>query len=160
LIVFVSSTYLDLTSHRAVLEASLTMSGCIYNGMEHFAAVPTPTLDVCLDAVRKCDVFIGILGMQYGSCPYGRSLSYTEREYRQAYTLRKPLYIFLVDEQNARVRPMDVEIDPYKIERLRKFKERVLRRHQVARFTSENHLARLVLASLMHAEARLSGAIV
>lgn len=152
--VFVSSTYDDLKSHRAVVEASLQKSGYGFNGMEHFTAEPRPPLDVCLDTVRRSDVFIGILGVKYGSCPPRKRLSYTEREYCLARALRKPVFMFLIDEQNARIAPQYFESDPKKIQRLERFKERVLKRHNVARFTSEDNLAWQILASLRIAEVR------
>ena len=112
--VFVSSTYDDLRSHRSVVEASLRKSGYEFNGMEHFSADPRPPLNVCLDAVRGSDVFIGILGMKYGSCPPGKRLSYTEREYSLAYVIREPVFMFLIDEQNARIAPKHFELIPRK----------------------------------------------
>ena len=151
---FVGSTYDDLKSHRAVVEASLEKSGYEFNGMEHFAAEPRPPLDVCLEAVRRSDVFIGILGVKYGSCPPGQRLSYTEREYRLARALGKPVFMFVIDEQNARIAPQYVETDPEKAARLDRLKKRVLKYHNVARFTSEDNLAWQILASLMIAEIR------
>jgi len=152
--VFVSSTYDDLKSHRAVVEASLAKSGYEFNGMEHFTAEPRPPLDVCLEAVRRSDVFIGILGMKYGSCPPRKRLSYTEREYRLARGLKKPVFMFLIDEQNARIAPQYFEADPGKNERLERLKKGVLKQYNVARFTSEDNLAWQILASLRIAEVR------
>ena len=159
MIVFVSSTYSDLSTHRNTLEASLRMSGYDYNGMEHFSATPTPPLRVCLDAVRRSDVFVGILGMKYGACPNNRKLSYTEREYRLAYILRKPIFMFLIDETSARIRPQDFEINVGKLERLNEFKEMVTRRHTIVRFIDKDHLAWQVLASLRYEEMLTGGMI-
>lgn len=150
--VFVSSTYDDLKSHRSVVEASLYRSGYEFNGMEHFSAEPRPPLEVCLEAVRTGDVFVGLIGMKYGTCPPGKKLSYTEREYRLAYILHKPIFIFLIDEQKAKIAPQDFEKDPVKIRMLERFKRQVLQRHNVGRFTSEDNLAWQVLASLRVAE--------
>jgi hypothetical protein len=152
--IFISSTYEDLKSHRAVLEASLLKSAYQFDGMEHFTADSQPPIEVCLDAVRRSDVFIGILGMRYGSCPRGNRLSYTEREYRLAYTLKKPIFMFLIDEQKATIVPRDIENDRNKAEKLQVLKERVLKRHNVARFTTDDNLAWQVLASLRIAELR------
>lgn len=150
--VFISSTYEDLKGHRAVVEASLQKSGYEFNGMEHFTAEPKPPLEVCLSAVRISDVFVGILGMQYGSCPHGNKLSYTEREFRLACVLKKPVFMFLIDEQKARIAPQDFETDPEKAERLARFKRRSLKRYNIGRFTTEDNLAWQVLASLRIAE--------
>ena len=154
--VFVSSTYDDLKSHRSVVEASLYRSGYEFNGMEHFSAESRPPLEVCLDAVRTSDVFVGILGMKYGSCPPGKKLSYTEREYRLAYALHKPMFFFLIDEQRAKITPQDFEKDPAKTRMLERFKRQVLQRHNVGCFTTEDNLAWQVLASLRVAELRVA----
>ncbi|MGD0856222.1 MAG: DUF4062 domain-containing protein [Dehalococcoidia bacterium] len=152
--VFVSSTYDDLKSHRAVVEASLVKSGYEFNGMEHFTAEPRPPLATCLEAVRRSDVFVGILGTKYGSCPPGSKLSYSEREYLLAHALRKPVFVFLIDEQGARIAPQYFETNPKNIMRLEKLKRMVLKRHNIARFTSEDNLAWQILASLRIAEMR------
>jgi len=155
MIVFVSSTYQDLENYRRVVESSLRMSGYDFNGMEHFGSQNNPSLKVCLDAVGRSDAFVGILGMKYGSSPTGRVLSYTEREYNFAYSLHRPIYMFLIDEDEARIRPTDFETDSNKIGRLRRFKEKVRNRHTISRFYSEDNLAWLILASLRIEENRI-----
>lgn len=155
MIVFVGSTYEDLKNYRSIVEASLYKSGYEFNGMEHFGADSKPPLNVCLDAVSRSDVYIGILGMKYGSSPPQNKMSYCEREYLLARTLRKPIYFFLIDESKAKIAPKDFEKDPEKLNRLEKFKERVLQRYNVGWFTTEDNLAWQVLASLRVAEIRM-----
>jgi len=75
--VFLSSTYEDLVTHRASVELSLSMSGIPFNAMEHFGAAPVPPLATCLKAVDASDVFVGVIGVRYGSSPHGAALSYT-----------------------------------------------------------------------------------
>jgi hypothetical protein len=155
MLIFVSSPYSDLENYRRVVESSLRMSGYDFVGMEHFGAQNNPPLEVCLNAVKQSDVFVGIMGMRYGSSPPSRVLSYTEREYNLAYSLRLPIYMFLIDETRARIRPADFETNPEKVERLRRFKEKVRRRHTITHFCSEDNLAWLILASLRIEENRI-----
>ena len=152
--IFISSTYEDLIEHRNTVESSLSISSINYNAMEHFGSTPRPTIQTCLNTVSASDVFIGILGVRYGGCPPGRKLSYTEREYRLARQLANssimPIFMFLIDERNASVPAQYVGLEtPQQQERLRLFKEFILRYHTVTFFKTPEDLARLVLASLI-----------
>ena len=148
--VFVSSTFDDLIVHRGIVEASLSMSGIPYNAMEHFGSTPRPSIVTCLNAVDSSDVFVGILGVRYGGYPPGLVQSYTQREYGRARSRGLPIFMFLIDERNAVVAPEHMARDSAdKQERLRSFKEFVLRHHTVSFFTTPEDLARLVLASLI-----------
>lgn len=64
----------------------------------HLGTIPThpakSNLDVCLDAVRHCDVFLGVVRPFYGSGKVGER-SITHEEMRLAVALRKPRW-FLV----------------------------------------------------------------
>lgn len=148
--VFISSTYEDLSVHRNTVESSLAISRVEYNAMEHFGSTPRPTIQTCLAAVTASDVFVGILGVRYGGSPPGGCQSYTEREYRLARQRGMPLFMFLIDERNASVAAQYVGMEqPAQQERLRRFKEFVLRHHTVTFFKNPEDLARLVLASLI-----------
>ena len=153
--VFVSSTYIDLIEYRRIIERSLRMSGFDFNGMEHFGSNPQPSIDVCLNAVESSDVFVGVLGMRYGSSPPRRIRSYSEREYMMAYQLHLPIYFFIIDEERALIRPTDIETNPDKIQRLLALKNRVNQRHTVSRFESPDNVAWLILASLVSEEIRI-----
>jgi hypothetical protein len=110
--VFLSSTYEDLVAHRASVELSLSMSGILFNAMEHFGSTPTPPLNTCLDAVKASDVFVGAIGVRYGSSPQNAALSYTEREYQTAKKIGMPILMFLIDMRNAVVAPHLVSGEP------------------------------------------------
>jgi hypothetical protein len=118
--------------------------------MEHFAAGPRPAIRTCLDAVAVSDTFIGILGVRYGGCPPGGVQSYTEREYRLAKSKGMPILMFLIDERNANVPAQYVNMETAEQrDKLKRFKECVLRHHTVTFFKTPEDLARLVLASLI-----------
>ena len=148
--VFLSSTYQDLDAHRSTVENSFSISDIDYNAMEHFGSTLSPPLQTCLDAVRDSDVFVGVLGVRYGSSPPGRILSFTEREYREARLLGMPILMFLIDMRNALVKPELIQNETAEQQaRLVNFKSYVINHHTVTYFTSPEDLARLILASII-----------
>lgn len=48
----------------------------------------------CLDEVKKCDMYILIIGTRYGSIFPNDTLSITHREYREAIEARLPIFAF------------------------------------------------------------------
>lgn len=94
--VFVSSTTTDLSEHRkAIIAAIRRLDGYQCVCMEDFGARDWQADDFCRAKVSECDVFVGILGHFYGSCPNGSQLSFTEREYDKAVETAKPRLMFL-----------------------------------------------------------------
>ncbi len=147
---FISSTYEDLSEHRTILEQSLSISGIDFNAMEHFGSVSTPPLQTCLDAIDQSDCFIGVLGVKYGASPPKSKLSFTEREYQHARSLKIPMLMFLIDPNRAAVSPESLLNETADQQaRLKKLKTSVEKKHTVTYFTTPEDLARLVLASLI-----------
>jgi hypothetical protein len=119
--VFVSSTFRDLAEHREVLRLALESSGYRFHGMEQFTADNRPPLDVALQAMDGCDVYVLIIGDLYGSTPPNRVKSYTELEYRRAREMGLPT-IAIVLADDAEVNRQHVERDPGKRARLDRFR--------------------------------------
>ncbi|MGH3805029.1 MAG: DUF4062 domain-containing protein, partial [Pseudonocardiaceae bacterium] len=79
----------------AVIEA-----GNVPVDMKHFSADERPPAQVCQREVRGADVFVGIVGFQYGSPVRDRpELSYTELEFQEASKAGMTRLVFLLGEE-------------------------------------------------------------
>jgi hypothetical protein len=96
--VFLSSTYKDLAELREIARKALDGMGHYVVRMENFPASSWAADDFCRARVQECDIFLGILGGCYVSCPPKSEISFTEREYLTAIELQKPCFMFLTDE--------------------------------------------------------------
>jgi len=100
--IFLSSTARDLFAHReAVREALARLSGWHVIAMENFGARDAAADEFCREEVKRCDLFIGLVGECYGSSrrddPDGPSFS--AREYDTAEEHQRPRLIFLTGDQ-------------------------------------------------------------
>ena len=120
--VFISSTYTDLKEARQyVLEGILSLNH-IPNGMELFPASNISSWNLIKQIIDNCDYYILIIGDKYGSIS-DDGISFTEREYDYAIENELPIIAFLNDDDN--IGKSKTELDPEKILKLKKFKEKV-----------------------------------
>jgi hypothetical protein len=92
--VFVSSTYHDLQEERQEVMHALLELDCIPAGMELFPAANESQWSLIKRVIDECDYYLLIIAGRYGSCdPEG--VSYTEKEYRFALSIGKPVIAFL-----------------------------------------------------------------
>ena len=97
--IFISSTAKDLAEFRsAAISRIERLDGWKCSNMERFGARAGRTVDVCKRLVQECDLFLGIVGHLYGSCPKDSSASYTEHEYEAAVTANIPRLMFIAHE--------------------------------------------------------------
>jgi len=147
LIVFICSTYSDLSAEReAVLEAIRKLQ-LQHDSMEFFGARSSLPLETCLEEVRRSDILVVIVGHKYGTLVPDKTISFSEAEYSEGYRLGKPCLVYLRDE-NVPILPKHIEREPQKIQALESFKERLKERHTVATFKGANDLAVSVAADL------------
>lgn len=153
---FISSTSRDLSKHRELLKSKLTQMGLSYIAMEEFTAADADAIDVSLEAVRKCDVFIGIYARRYGFVPLDehknpKQLSVTELEYHEAVRLKLPRLLFEVEDgygANTLIETFQDIDDPVQNRKLSAFLDQARKERVFARFTTEELLTAKVLAAL------------
>lgn len=140
--VFVSSTYTDLIQYRDEVSKILNSMGFEVHGMENFGSRTESPLQTCLNEVRLCKIFIGVLGMKYGSIDKSRDKSFIEIEYEVARENSREILFYLINEDEAPVFPKFVDIcgDDNKGARLKKFKDLIKDRHTVSFFKSPTEL--------------------
>lgn len=100
--VYISSALGGLTQERKTVIDVVQRSGCEPVAMEEYGADTRPPLHKCLQDVRSCDVYIGIVAWRYGSCPPGEHKSFTHLEYDEARRCRKTILIFHLDKKAPR----------------------------------------------------------
>lgn len=99
--VFVSSTYYDLQHVRNDIHSFL--QGLGYEPVMHDKGNVTYTQtesleNSCYNEVSTCDILICIIGNKFGTQASGGDYSITMNELRRALSLRKKVYIYIVNE--------------------------------------------------------------
>lgn len=145
--IFLSSTWLDLEEHRKIILFTFARLRKWIEAMEYFGALPESPLEECLKAVRRSDIYVGLIGMRYGSKDK-QGMSITQREYEEAYAANKKILVYLIDEDNHPMLPKFFDIA--EAERLREFKLLLKARHTCAFFSSPQDLAVKVGVDIIH----------
>lgn len=145
--IFLSSTYSDLLEHRRSVLYVLQRMRALIEAMEYFGSDSEVPLAVSLSAVERCDIYIGIFGMRYGSTDTN-GVSITQREYERAHETRKAILIYLLDEDRHLVAPVNVEHGPG-AQRLKELKLKLRERHVCMKFESAADLAGKVALDLV-----------
>lgn len=146
--IFLSSTWEDLKEHRKIVIEDLTRFKLNIEGMEFFGASPATPIKVSLKRVQSSDIFVGILGNRYGTIDSSTMKSITELEYIKAQECNKPIFMYLIDEDNHPVLPRYIEKGDGAIA-LSNFKEIVKREHSIQKFKSPENLSRKMTSDLM-----------
>lgn len=144
--IFISSTYEDMLPYREAVSDALTSIEHLPIGMEQFVSTPDRPLDVCLTDVRRCQLYVVLVGMRYGSIDDETGKSFTELEYEEALKNNIPVLAFVINENECSVLPKFVDTGA-SAEKLKHFKDRLDER-MTSRFTSVEHLKELVVRSV------------
>lgn len=132
--VFISSTYVDLKEERKKVWDTLEKFEVAVKGMEQFGARKSDPLTTCLTEVEQSDIYVGIIGMRYGSEDPKTGKSYSQLEYEKAIDKNKEILIYLIDEDSSSVTPNFIQFD--KIHKLNNFKEILKEKHTVDSFSN------------------------
>ena len=121
-------------SYVAAVERAISAAGHVPVDMAEFPASGRPPAQVCIDKVQDCDVYLGVLGLRYGSPVRDRrKVSYTELEFDTATEAGLDRLVFLLDTGGR-----DLGIPPKElIDRHRVRQDRFRRRVQDSEVTTQ-----------------------
>lgn len=136
--VFISSTFLDLKEERKKVWECLEKFDVVVKGMEQFGARKTDPLTTCLSEVEQSDIYIGIVGLRYGSEDPDSGKSFSQLEYEKAIEKNKEILIYLTDEENFPVTEKLIQFD--KIPKLKNFKAILKDKHNIDTFSNSQDL--------------------
>ena len=149
-------------SFVAAAEAAVARAQDAVADMAYFPARDDKPADYCQERVGGCDVYVGLIGLRYGSPVRDRpEVSYTELEFGAATEAGLPRLVFLLDEDAAVPIPAArmIDGDPGLQVRQRAFRDR-LREAGVmaARFASPEQLELLLLQALQESRPQAQAA--
>lgn len=131
--VFISSTFIDLEEYRKEIWQLLSQYDVNVLGMEQFGARKETPLETCINEVKRSDIYVGIIAQRLGSIESNSTKSYTQLEYEKAVELDKEILIYLIDEDNALVKPIHIDYGE-KHEQLNNFKKLLKEKHTIDSF--------------------------
>lgn len=136
--VFISSTFVDLKEERKKVWDCLEKFDVTVKGMEQFGARKSNPLATCISEVEQSDIYVGIIGMRYGSEEPNSGKSYSQLEYEKAIEQNKEILIYLIDEESSAVTPNLIQFE--KIQKLNNFKAILKDKHTIDTFSNSQDL--------------------
>lgn len=114
--VFIGATRRDLKEARVKVQEGVLESGHFPSGMEIWNSETTPVLETIRRRLDRCDVHILIIGARYGEfidSSVADPMSFTEWEFRESQRLRKPVIVFMIDDDSYKMsRKTELKADP------------------------------------------------
>jgi hypothetical protein len=96
--VFISSTYYDMRHVRNAVKnfiKSIGFEPVLSEEFKVFYDHGKSAQQACLDEIKKCDIYILIIGGRYGSIFPNETLSITHKEFREACEVGLPMFSFI-----------------------------------------------------------------
>lgn len=156
--IFVGSTFVDMKQYRESTFQALTRIEAIVRGMEYFGSKSNAPLDVCLDTVRSCKLYVGLFGMRYGSIPDEHTESMTHLEYLEAQKHKLPSLIYIIDSEMQPILPKFVETGDG-ADKLSSLKTTLQKKHTCSYFTTPEDLAAKLLHDVPNALAQIGAEV-
>ena len=139
-------------SFVAAAEAAVIRAGDAIADMAYFPARDEKPAEYCRAQVRRCDIYVGLIGLQYGTPVHDQpKVSYTELEFSTATEAGLPRLVFILDEDAAVPIPAGrlLDGDPGLQARQRAFRARVQKCGVTAsKFSSPEQLELLLSQAL------------
>jgi hypothetical protein len=97
------TTYPEKRSFIDAAIAAVNRAGYVPCDMEYFTARDEKPAEYCKRCVQECDVYVGVIGLRYGSLVRDRpDVSYTELEFEAATeSPARKRFIFLLDPESS-----------------------------------------------------------
>lgn len=143
--IYISSTFQDLEPERRAARDAIEGLGHYAAGMEGYPASDERPLNYCLEDVRKCQAYVGVIAWKYGYRPKSGGKSITQLEYEEARAQGLPCYIFLLKETASWPRAFVPDEDQRDV---KGFREQLQLDHVIGWFTDPESLALAVTKSL------------
>jgi len=139
----------------AAAEAAVSDAGDAITDMAYFPVRDEKPAEYCRARVRECDVYVGLIGLRYGSPVRDEpEMSYTELEFGAATGAQRPRLVFLLDENAAVTIPLRrlTDSDPELQARQEAFRARLqeISGLMTRKFSTPEELRRLLYQALMN----------
>lgn len=160
--VMISSTTLDLPSHRKAVEDAILRAGCFPLAIEHGSATSnSDAIRLSLEMVDQGDIYVGIFAQRYGFIPDKENpqrWSVTEHEYRRAVAREIPRLLYLADKEH-KFTVEEIDLDPEKQAKLQALRKEIETQEICGFFSSPEKLHSLVVQSLFKEKEKQGTAI-
>lgn len=128
---------------------SLLQIDCIPAGMELFPAADGAAWDIITEEIERSDYYVLIIGGRYGSTTE-EGISYTEREYDHACESGVPVLAFVHKDPDS-LPVSKTDKDQAAAKRLETFREKVMKSHHCALWSSAPELGTAVMVAILRA---------
>ena len=147
--IFISSTYKDLIDERNKVRDVILSMYHFPIGMEMFNAADEEQWEIIKDTIDSSDYYILIIGKRYGTVIQDgpdAGISYTEKEFKYAKSVGVPVLAFI--KNDTAITSDKIDLEPEKIEKLKKFVETVKDKREVDWFNTVDELGTKVTLAL------------